>query len=121
VLLANDVFIKLKPTIVNVCFAGILFFGLKTGRLYAKLVFEAALNLTDRGWLLLTRAWIGFFLFLAVANEIVWRTMSTDTWVKFKVFGVMPMTVLFSLALLPTIIKHNLPTATPVEPSKENP
>ncbi|TAL00806.1 MAG: septation protein A [Rhodospirillaceae bacterium] len=113
VVLADDLFIKLKPTIVNVCFAGILFFGLKTNRLYAKLVFEAAFNLTDRGWVLITQAWIWFFLFLATLNEIVWRTTSTDMWVKFKVFGVMPMTVMFSIALLPTIMKHSLPAAAP--------
>jgi intracellular septation protein len=112
VALSNDLFIKLKPTIVNLCFAGILLFGLMTGRLYIKLVLEAALNLTDRGWLLMTRAWIAFFLFLAVANEIVWRTMSTDAWVKFKVFGVMPMTVLYSLALVPLIMKHTIPETT---------
>ena len=117
VVLANDLFIKLKPTIVNLCFSAILFFGLKTDRLYAKLVFETAFNLTDRGWLLLTRAWIGFFLFLAAMNEVVWRTASTDTWVKFKVFGVMPMTVMFCIALVPTIIKHNLPAPAPARDS----
>jgi intracellular septation protein len=109
VALSNDLFIKLKPTIVNLCFASILAFGLFTGRLYVKLVLEAAFNLTDRGWLLMTRAWIGFFVFLAVANEVVWRTFPTDLWVKFKVFGVMPMTVLYSLALVPIILKHTVP------------
>jgi intracellular septation protein len=115
--LNNELFIKLKPTIVNVCFAAILFFGLKTNRLYAKLVFESAFNLTDRGWVLITRAWIGFFVFLALLNEIVWRTTSTNAWVKFKVFGIMPMTVAFSLTLLPVIMKHNLPAVVPADDS----
>ena len=107
--LANDLFIKLKPTIVNLCFAAILAVGLATGRLYIKLVLETALQLTERGWLLLTRAWITFFMFLAVVNEIVWRNFPTETWIKFKVFGVMPMTVVYSLALVPIIMKHALP------------
>ena len=112
VLLANELFIKLKPTIVNLLFAAILLGGLLTGRLFIKLLFESALKLTDRGWLILTRAWICFFVFLAVLNEIVWRTVPTDTWVKFKVFGVMPLTVIFSLALLPVLMRHALPDAS---------
>jgi intracellular septation protein len=109
VLLADDLFIKLKPTIINTCFAAILFFGLRTNRLFVKLLFEAALHLTDHGWRLFTRAWIGFFLFLAVINEIVWRNFSTDAWVDFKVFGVMPLTFVFTLALMPMVLKHAIP------------
>jgi len=109
VLLADELFIKLKPTIINTCFAAILFFGLVTNRLFVKLLFEAALKLTDHGWRLFTRAWIGFFLFLAVINEIVWRNFPTDTWVNFKVFGVMPITLVFTLALMPMILKHTIP------------
>jgi intracellular septation protein len=111
--LADETFIKLKPTIVNVMFASILFVGLLTGRLFIKLILEAAFQLTERGWLLLTRAWIGFFLLLAVINEIVWRNFSTDTWVNFKVFGIMPLTLLFSLAMLPIITRHALQPAEP--------
>jgi intracellular septation protein len=109
VLLQDELFIKLKPTVVNLCFAAILAGGLASGRLFIKIVLETALNLTDRGWLLLTRAWIGFFLALAALNELVWRTVSTDTWVKFKVFGVMPLTLLFSIALVPIMTKHMVP------------
>jgi intracellular septation protein len=107
--LEDELFIKLKPTIVNVCFAAILAIGLASGRLLIKVILEAAFQLTDRGWLILTRAWIGFFLLLAALNEIVWRNFSTDTWVNFKVFGVMPLTVLFSFALIPVIVKHTIP------------
>jgi len=106
--LADETFIKLKPTIVNLLFATILLVGLVTRRLLIKLVLEGALQLTERGWLLLTRAWIVFFVFLAIVNEIVWRNFPTDTWVDFKVFGVMPMTLLFSFALMPVIMRHQL-------------
>ena len=105
--LANEVFIKLKPTIVNLTFAAILFVGLRTGRLFIKLVLESALQLTERGWLILTRAWIGYFLVLAAVNEIVWRTTSTDTWVTFKVFGVMPLTFIFAALQYPLLTKYS--------------
>jgi intracellular septation protein len=123
VVLANDFFIKIKPTIVNAAFALILLAGLLTDRLLIKMVLESALQLTERGWLLLTRAWIAFFLFLAVLNEVVWRNLSTDAWVKFKVFGVMPLTLAFSLALVPIIMKHTLPTIPTAdgEPDKGSP
>ncbi len=111
--LENELFIKLKPTIVNLLFAAILLGGLLTGRLFIKLILESALKLSERGWLILTRAWIAFFVLLAVLNEIVWRNVPTDTWVKFKVFGVMPLTLLFSFALIPVIVRHTLPDLTP--------
>lgn len=114
--LSNDLFIKLKPTIVNLCFSAMLYFGLKTDRLFAKTIFESAIHLTDRGWVLMTRAWIGFFLFLATANEIVWRNVPTDSWVKFKVFGVMPMTIIFTIALMPLLLKHSIPAPAPTGP-----
>lgn len=110
--LANDTFIKLKPTILYLCFAAALAFGLATRQMFIKIILEFAFQLTERGWVLLTRAWIGFFLALAVLNEAVWRNFSTDTWVKFKVFGVMPLTVLFSFAMMPLVMKHMLPEST---------
>ena len=117
-LLANELFIKLKPTIVNLLFAAILFGGLLTDRLFIKLILESALKLSDRGWLILTRAWICFFVILAGVNEIVWRTFPTDTWVKFKVFGVMPLTLIFSFALIPVLMKHALPDPPGGTPDK---
>ena len=107
--LQDDLFIKIKPTIVNLAFAGILLFGLAVKRLFIKIVLEAAIQMTDRGWLLLTRAWIGFFVLLAILNEIAWRNFPTDTWVSFKVFGIMPLTLIFSFALVPIIMKHQIP------------
>jgi intracellular septation protein len=106
--LENDLFIKIKPTIVNSLFAGILLAGLAMKRLFIKIVLEAAIQLTERGWSLITRAWIGFFILLAVLNEIVWRNFPTDTWVSFKVFGIMPLTLVFSFALIPIIMKHQI-------------
>jgi intracellular septation protein len=106
--LEDDLFIKLKPTIVNLLFAGILLAGLAMRRLFIKIVLEAAIQLTDAGWLILTRAWIVFFVFLAMVNEIVWRNFATDTWVSFKVFGIMPLTLIFSFALIPIIMKHQI-------------
>lgn len=108
--LQDETFIKLKPTIVNLLFASILGFGLVTGRLFMKIVLDAALPLSDRGWVVMTRAWIGFFIVLAILNEIVWRSVSTDTWVTFKVFGVMPLTLVFSFSLIPIMSKHMIET-----------
>ena len=104
--LQDETFIKIKPTIVNLLFASILTFGLMTGRLFLKMVLDSAFMLTDRGWTILTRAWVGFFVSLALINEIVWRLFSTDFWVSFKLFGIMPITIIFSIALVPVITKH---------------
>ena len=104
--LQNETFIKVKPTIVNLLFASILTFGLMTGRLFLKMVLDAAFAMTDTGWAILTRAWIGFFVTLAILNDLVWRTVSADAWVTFKLFGIMPLTLIFSIALVPVITKH---------------
>lgn len=107
IVLQDDLFIKLKPTIVNSIFAAVLFFGLTTNRPILKWVFEAAFPpITDTGWKRLTTNWALFFVFLAALNEGVWRTTSTDFWVAFKVWGVMPITFLFSLTQLPVMMKH---------------
>ena len=105
-ILQDDLFIKLKPTIVNSLFALILLIGLVLRRNFLKQVLSHAFQIDDRGWTILTYRWIGFFIFLAVLNEVVWRTQSTDTWVAFKLFGVMPLTVVFSLLQLPLIKRH---------------
>jgi len=111
--LADDLFIKLKPTIINLLFAAILFVGLLTKRLLIKFVLEAAFQLTDRGWRIVTWAWIAFFIFLAALNEVIWRNFTTDFWVSFKVFGVMPITLIFSFSMIPIVLKHS------VAPKKE--
>ena len=109
--LHDDTFIKLKPTIVNLCFAAILGAGLALGRPLLKIVFASVFALDDEGWRKLTIRWIGFFVVLAILNEIVWRNFPTDTWVSFKVFGIMPLTFAFSLAQLPLLKRHALKDA----------
>lgn len=108
ILLQDDLFIKLKPTIVNLLFAGALFVGLAMGKSFLKIAFEAAFRLTDEGWRKLTWRWAFFFVVLAVLNEVVWRSFDTDTWVSFKVFGILPLTVVFSLAQLPLLNRHQV-------------
>lgn len=104
--LHNDLFIKIKPTLVNLLFAGILFGGLYFKRPMLKYVLGSALHLDERGWFILTRRWGLFFIFLAALNEIVWRNFPTDFWVSFKVFGMFTCTVLFMLSQMPLLKKH---------------
>lgn len=106
--LQNDTFIKMKPTIVNALFGFILLGGLLFGQSLLGYVFNSAFKLDDTGWRKLTIRWGIFFLFLAVLNEVVWRGFSTDTWVAFKVWGTMPITVLFTMAQMPLIMRHSL-------------
>lgn len=106
--LADETFIKLKPTLVNCLFAAILFGGLLFGKPLLKPLFGAAVQLTDHGWRLLTIRWAVFFVVLAVLNEIVWRGFSTDFWVSFKLFGIMPLTFLFAAAQTPLFLREQI-------------
>lgn len=83
----DERFFKMKPTMIYLLFAGMLGFGLMRGQSYLQLVMEDAMPLKHEGWMALTRRLCLFFAALAVTNEVVWRTMSTDAWVNFKVFG----------------------------------
>lgn len=96
--LNNDLFIKLKPTIVNTLFAVILFTGLARRQSLLKPLLDTVMDLTDEGWRLLTWRWAWFFVFLALLNEIVWRSFSTDFWISFKLFGILPLTIIFGAA-----------------------
>ncbi len=107
--LQDDLFIKLKPTIVNSIFATILFAGLLMERPLIKYLFEQVFPLTDEGWRKLTFRWAVFFVFLAILNEIIWRNFSTDFWVAFKLWGVFPITMIFAAAQLPLMQSHQLP------------
>jgi intracellular septation protein len=104
--LADDTFIKMKPTIINLLFAAILYGGLVFDRMLLRHVLGAAFDLTEQGWRVLTVRWALFFLALAGLNELVWRTQTTDVWVTFKVFGLIGLTVLFSLAQMPLVRRH---------------
>ena len=106
--LQNETFIKMKPTIVNGLFAAVLLGGLAFGKSLLGYVFDAAFKLDAEGWRKLTLRWGLFFIFLAVVNEIVWRGFSTDFWVAFKVWGIMPITILFTFSQMPLILRHSL-------------
>jgi intracellular septation protein len=108
-ILQDELFIKLKPTIVNTLFAVILLGGLLRGKSFLKSLMGSMFPMTDQGWRVLTLRWAMFFVVLAILNEIVWRNASTDDWVSFKVFGIMPLTILFSVLQLPTMNRHRLP------------
>jgi intracellular septation protein len=105
--LRNDIFIKMKPTVLYVIFGATLLGGLRFNRLFIKYVFTEAFDLTEKGWRGLTWRWGLFFLTLAAINEAVWRNTSTATWVSFKVWGIMSLIFLFALAQTPFLLKHH--------------
>jgi intracellular septation protein len=104
--LENDTFIKVKVTLVNALLGSILLVGLLFGRSFLKSVMGEMLKMDDEGWRKLSLRWGLFFFCLAGLNEIVWRSVSTDTWVTFKVFGLMGITMAFGLAQIPLMTKH---------------
>ncbi len=104
----NETFFKMKPTIINLLFAGILYGGIVVNKSLLRYLLGAALKLQDEGWDILTKRWIGFFIALAILNEIVWRTQTTDIWVNFKVFGILPITFIFTLTQFSTIKKYQV-------------
>jgi intracellular septation protein len=104
--LHSDLFIKVKVTLINALFGAVLLGGVAFGRSYLKLIMGEAVKLSEQAWRTLSIRWGLFFLFLAVLNEVVWRSVSTDTWVNFKVFGLLPLTLVFALANAPFMSKH---------------
>jgi intracellular septation protein len=106
--LHDELFIKLKPTIIYLLFGGTLLGGLALGKPLLGMVFDQMFHLTDEGWRKLTWRWALFFFALAVLNEIVWRTQTTDFWVSFKLFGVVPLTFLFGALQMPLINKYSV-------------
>ena len=120
--LRDDTFIKMKPTITNLLFSGTLLGGLLFGQSLLRFVFGDVYKLQPKGWTILTVRWGLFFLALAALNEIVWRgadmliadpEAATDVWVNFKVWGVMPLTVVFSITQLPVLTKYAPTPETP--------
>jgi intracellular septation protein len=105
--LHDDTFIKMKPTIVNGIFAAALLGTLAFGKSLLPYVLDAVFQLDDAGWKKLTFRWGVFFIFLAILNEVVWRNSSNEFWAGFKVWGVMPITMVFALAQTPLIMKHD--------------
>lgn len=107
-LLQDELFIKLKPTIVNAIFAAILFGGLYFRKSLLSYLFGDVFSLTEEGWRKLTFRWACFFVFLALLNELAWRLLTTDQWVTFKVFGIMPVTMLFAISQVGLLQRHTL-------------
>jgi intracellular septation protein len=108
-LLHDELFIKLKPTIIYLLFGGTLLAGLALGKPLLGMLFDSVFHLNEEGWRKLTLRWALFFFALALINEIVWRTQTTDAWVAFKVFGVLPLTLLFAALQLPLMTRYAEP------------
>lgn len=104
--LQDEIFIKVKVTLVNALFGTILLAGLWFGKQFLKTLMGEAVTMDDEGWRTLTLRWGVFFFVLAGLNEVVWRTLSTDAWVNFKVFGILPLTLLFALSQVPLMQRH---------------
>lgn len=94
-LTGDSTFIKIKPTIINILFATVLLTGLVFDKLFLKYIFGNSISLTDENWIIFSKRWSYFFLFLAAFNEVIWRNFSDDLWVKFKVFGILVFTGVF--------------------------
>ena len=105
IFLHDETLIKIKPTALYLLFGAALFVGLALKKPLLKILFDGALHVTEEGWRILTWRWGFFFIALAILNEIVWRTQTTDVWVKFKTFGFLPLTLLFALAQTPLIMR----------------
>ncbi|AHE54309.1 septation protein A [Sphingomonas sanxanigenens] len=113
----NDTFIKVKPTIVYSMFAAVLAFGLATGRPLLRMLLESAYpGLTAEGWRKLTINWTVFFVAMAILNEIVWRNSSFNFWLGFKVWGAIPLTLLFAIVNIPMLLRNGMS-----DPSKQAP
>jgi intracellular septation protein len=110
--LHDETFIKVKPTIIYGLFAAVLGGGLLFGRSFIAIMFDQMFNLTPRGWRILTARWALFFLAMAMLNEVIWRTQSTDVWVAFKAFGVIPLTMGFAITQMPLIKRYHLEPAS---------
>ena len=103
----NPIFIYLKPTIINLIFAFALFFGkVVLNKNFLKKLFESSIKLEEAGWDKLIIRWVGFFIFLAILNEAVWRTQTEEFWINFKVWGILPITFIFTAFQLPLIQKY---------------
>jgi intracellular septation protein len=113
--LRDETFIKVKPTIIYGLFGAVLAVGLAMGRPLLAVVFDDVLQLTDEGWRQLSLRWAIFFFAMALLNELVWRTQTTDFWVAFKLFGAVPLTFVFAAAQFPLMNRHRLPEVMPAD------
>ena len=106
IILQNDVFIKMKPTVINLLFAAILFYCYFAKKLWLANLLGAKVQMAKQAWLSLSLRWGGFFVFLACVNEVIWRNFSTDFWVQFKVFGMMPISLIFTISQVPFMMRE---------------
>lgn len=107
----DETFIKVKPTIVYTMFATVLAYGLATKKPLLQMLLESAYpGLSPRGWRLLTINWAIFFVAMAILNELVWRTQGWDFWVGFKLWGAIPLTLIFAFGNIPMLLRHGLKT-----------
>jgi intracellular septation protein len=104
--MADETFLKMKPTFIYLLFAFVLGLGMIFNRPFLKIMFDEAFSMTPEGWRILTWRWAFFFVFLAVLNEVVWRNFSTDMWIKVKVFGFISLTMVFAIAQVGIIQKY---------------
>ena len=104
----NDLFIKIKPTVVSLIIAGILLLGKVMGKNPLALVMKSSISLQEEGWTKLTWLWVFMFIVMAIANEIAWRNLTTDQWVSFKAFGIPVLSVFFGLLSLPILKKYQI-------------
>jgi intracellular septation protein len=110
--LHDETFIKVKPTIIYGLFAAVLGGGLLFGRSFIAILFDQMFNLTPEGWRKLTLRWTLFFVAMALLNEVIWRTQTTDFWVAFKAFGVIPITMVFAMLQMPLVKRYSCEPAT---------
>lgn len=106
IILENEIFIKIKPTIINLLLAAILLYGFFSKKPLVSYLFGDQVKMSNRAWLTLSKRWAIFFIFLALLNEIIWRNFSTDFWVQFKVFGMMPLSLLFTISQTPFMMRE---------------
>ena len=104
--LHDATFIKVKVTLINALLGATLLVGLYYGKLFLKSIMGEAVNLSQEAWRVLTLRWGFFFLGVAALNELIWRNVSTDMWINFKVFGLLGLTLVFALANAPFMAKH---------------
>ncbi len=106
IFLKDDIFIKMKPTVINLVFAAILFYGFFTKKPFLSYLLGGQIKLGHHAWLVLSWRWAWFFVALSVLNEIIWRNFSTDCWVQFKVFGIITISMIFTISQVPYMIKE---------------
>jgi intracellular septation protein len=114
-ILQDETFIKVKPTIIYLLFASVLAGGLLAGKPLLSVVFDSVFNLTGTGWRKLTMRWAAFFFAMALINEIIWRTQSTEFWLGFKAFAVIPLTFVFAALQYPLLMRYDAATQVPAQ------